>query len=159
MKLWLKKSRTSKIIPSCLTITQHNSVVLHFYGILKQNSDWLIIIWLLFTIAYGSRLVNNLWRQCCIRSLISYKLWCHSNTAFWLVSNWQCSGSLTIWCGSGFETFFFDHKDVNKKLTFKKRFSAHYFLKVYLHHFSKIKSPKKSKNSRIKVFLSIFAWW
>jgi hypothetical protein len=30
----------------------------------------------------------------------------------------------------------------NKILTFK-RFSAYYFLKAYLHHFSKLKSPKE----------------
>ncbi len=39
-----------------------------------------------------------------------------------------------------------DLQDPNKKLIFKK-VSAYYFLKVYLHHFSKIKSPKKSQNS------------
>jgi hypothetical protein len=31
----------------------------------------------------------------------------------------------------------------NKKLIFKKSFSAQYFLKVHLHHFSKIKSQKE----------------
>jgi len=31
-------------------------------------------------------------------------------------------------------------QDANKKLIF---FSAYYFLKVHLHHFSKIKIPKK----------------
>ncbi len=37
-------------------------------------------------------------------------------------------------------------------------FSAYYFLKVHLHHFSEIKSNKKShKAVGIKVFLTIFA--
>ncbi len=40
-------------------------------------------------------------------------------------------------------------------------FSAYYFLRVHLHHFSKIKIIKKSQNSTIgiKTFLTIFAWW
>jgi hypothetical protein len=37
--------------------------------------------------------------------------------------------------------FIIDLQDANKKL-FKKSFSA-YFLKVHLHHFSKIKSQKE----------------
>jgi hypothetical protein len=36
--------------------------------------------------------------------------------------------------------FVIDLQDVNKKLIFKKGFPAYYFLKVHLHHFSKIKS-------------------
>jgi hypothetical protein len=42
--------------------------------------------------------------------------------------------------------FVIDLQDANKKLPYlKKSFSAYYFLKVpvYLHHFSKIKSPKE----------------
>jgi hypothetical protein len=40
----------------------------------------------------------------------------------------------------------------------KKSFSAYYFLKVHLHYFSKIKSPKRShKTVGNKVFLTIFA--
>ncbi len=35
--------------------------------------------------------------------------------------------------------FVIDLQDFN----FKKSFSANYFLKVHLHHFSKIKSPKE----------------
>jgi hypothetical protein len=34
-------------------------------------------------------------------------------------------------------------QDANKKLILKKSFSAYYFIKVHLHHFSKIKSPKE----------------
>jgi hypothetical protein len=37
--------------------------------------------------------------------------------------------------------FFIDLQDANKKL-FKQSFSAYYFLKVLLHHFSKVKSQK-----------------
>jgi hypothetical protein len=50
-------------------------------------------------------------------------------------------------------------QDGNKKRIFdKKSFSAYYFLKVHLHHFSKIKSPKRShKTVGIKDFLTIFA--
>ncbi len=42
-----------------------------------------------------------------------------------------------------------------KKLI-KKKFSAYYFLKVHLHHFSKIKSPKKSQYSRNQGFSYYF---
>jgi hypothetical protein len=38
--------------------------------------------------------------------------------------------------------FVIDRQDANKKLI-KKICSAYYFLKVYLHHFSKIKSHKE----------------
>jgi hypothetical protein len=38
--------------------------------------------------------------------------------------------------------FVIDLQDANKKLFFKS-FSAYYFLKVHLRHFSKIKSPKE----------------
>jgi len=47
-----------------------------------------------------------------------------------------------------------------QKTYLKKSFSDYYFLKVYLHHFSKIKSPKevtKLKTVGIKVFITIFA--
>jgi hypothetical protein len=36
-----------------------------------------------------------------------------------------------------------DRQDANKKLIFKKSFSAYHFLKVHSHHFSKIKSQKE----------------
>jgi hypothetical protein len=45
----------------------------------------------------------------------------------------------------------------SKKLIFNTIFSAYYFLKVQLHHFSKIKSQKESQNIRNQGFLTIFA--
>jgi hypothetical protein len=42
--------------------------------------------------------------------------------------------------------------DANKKLILKK-FSAYYFLKVHLHHFSKKKPKKRQQTEGIKVFL------
>jgi hypothetical protein len=39
--------------------------------------------------------------------------------------------------------FSIDLQDDNKKLAFKKKFSAYYFLKVHLHHFSKTKSQNE----------------
>jgi hypothetical protein len=49
--------------------------------------------------------------------------------------------------------FVIDLQDANKK-KFKKSFSAYYFLKVQLHHFSKIKKSKRShKAVGIKAFL------
>ncbi len=38
--------------------------------------------------------------------------------------------------------FVIDLQDANKK-PFKKKVSAYYFLKVHLHHFSKVNSPKE----------------
>ncbi len=76
----------------------------------------------------------------------------------------QCSGSMTFWGGSGSWSsdpcfwlmdpdpdpaiFVIDLQDVSKKLIFNTISSAYYFLKVYLHHFSKIKSQKESQNRR-----------
>jgi hypothetical protein len=53
-------------------------------------------------------------------------------------------------------TFVIDLQEANKKLIFLKSFSAYYFLKVHLHHFSKIKSPKEVKNSRSKSYSYYF---
>jgi hypothetical protein len=47
-----------------------------------------------------------------------------------------------------------DLPDTYKKTNLKKDFSSFYFLKVHLHHFSKIKSPKTvTKTVGTKVFL------
>jgi inorganic pyrophosphatase len=61
--------------------------------------------------------------------------------------------------GSGPDTsiFIIDRQDANKKQIKKKSFSAYYFLKVLLHHFSKVKSQKEVATVEIKVFLPIFA--
>ncbi len=59
------------------------------------------------------------------------------------------------------DIFVIDLQDDNKKQIFVKKFSAYYFFKVHLHHFSKIKKSKrchKAQAVRIKVFLTIFAW-
>jgi hypothetical protein len=53
--------------------------------------------------------------------------------------------------------FVIDLQNANKKLIKKKSISAHYFLKAYLHHFSKIKSHKVV-GCRNQGFLTIFAW-
>ncbi len=39
--------------------------------------------------------------------------------------------------------FVIDLQNANKKLIIKKSLSAHYFLKVHLHHFSKLKNRKE----------------
>jgi ribosomal protein L23 len=51
--------------------------------------------------------------------------------------------------------FIIDLQDANKK-QIKKKISAYYFLKVLLHHFSKVKVKKKSQNNRNQGF-TIFA--
>jgi hypothetical protein len=53
--------------------------------------------------------------------------------------------------------FVIDLQDANKKQIFCKNFSAYYFLKVHLHHFSKIKSENELKIIKIKVFVTSFA--
>ncbi len=52
--------------------------------------------------------------------------------------------------------FVIDLQDASKKLIFNTIFSAYYFLKVHLHHFSKIKSQKESQNSRNQGFSNYF---
>jgi hypothetical protein len=52
--------------------------------------------------------------------------------------------------------FVIDLQDANTKLFFKTIFSAYYFLKVHLHHFSKIKSQKESQNSGNQGFSYFF---
>ncbi len=50
------------------------------------------------------------------------------------------------------DIFVIDLQDASKKLIFNTIFSAYYFLKVHLHHFSKIKSQKESQNRRNQGF-------
>jgi hypothetical protein len=51
--------------------------------------------------------------------------------------------------------FVIDFQGANKK----QSFSAYFFLKVHLHHFSRIKKSKRShKAVGVKGFLIIFAW-
>ncbi len=62
-------------------------------------------------------------------------------------------GSMLLTNGSGSwirtpAIFVIDLQDARKKLIFNTIFSASNFLKVHLHHFSKIKSQKKSQNRR-----------
>jgi hypothetical protein len=52
--------------------------------------------------------------------------------------------------------FVIDLQDASKKLIFNTIFSAYFFLKVRLHHFSKIKSQKVSQNSRNQGFSYYF---
>jgi hypothetical protein len=53
--------------------------------------------------------------------------------------------------------FIIDLQDANTKNKFcVKKVSAYYFLKVHLHHVSKIKSQKKLQNSKNQGFLTIF---
>ncbi len=52
--------------------------------------------------------------------------------------------------------FVIELQDASKKLIFNTIFSAYYFLKVQLHHFSKIKFKKSHKIEGIKGFLTIF---
>jgi hypothetical protein len=50
-----------------------------------------------------------------------------------------------------------DLQDANKKLIFLNIFSAYYFMKEHLHHFSKINSKKESQNSKNQGFSDYFA--
>jgi hypothetical protein len=69
-------------------------------------------------------------------------------------------GSMPPTNGSGFGSCYFRHWSSTRqqKTNFsKKSFSAYYFLKVHLPHFSKLKSQRSHKTVGIKVFLTIFA--
>ncbi len=52
--------------------------------------------------------------------------------------------------------FVIDLQDANKKLIFLTSFSAYYFLKVHLHHFSKIKNQKDVTKQYESRFLLLF---
>jgi hypothetical protein len=52
--------------------------------------------------------------------------------------------------------FVIDLQNASKKLIFNTIFSAYYFLRVHLHHFSKIKSQKEPPNSRNQGFSYYF---
>ena len=79
----------------------------------------------------------------------------------------QCSGSMTFWGESGSADpcfwlmdpdpaiFVIDLQDASKKQIFNTN-SAYYFLKVHLHHFSKIKCKNESQNRRNQGFSYYF---
>ncbi len=50
--------------------------------------------------------------------------------------------------------FIKDLQDANKKLIFSQIFPAYFFLKVHLHHFSKIKTKRSHKTVGIKVLVT-----
>ncbi len=68
-------------------------------------------------------------------------------------------GSMPLTNGSGSGFFYFRHwpsRCQQKTNFFNTIFSAYYFLKVHLHHISKIKSQKESQNSRNQGFSYYF---
>jgi hypothetical protein len=52
--------------------------------------------------------------------------------------------------------FIIDLQDANNRTNFKKSFAAYYFLKVLLHHFSKVKSPKEGTKQQKSRFFLLF---
>ncbi len=58
-----------------------------------------------------------------------------------------CFGSVTFWYGSGSSSFCEWPSDADKKGSF-----AYCFVKVHLHHSSKIKSQKEPTKKEIKIF-------
>jgi hypothetical protein len=82
-------------------------------------------------------------------------LWIH-DILVWI----RIRGSMPLTYGSGSDPdpaiFIIDLQDANKKLFKKKSFPAYCFLKVLLHHFSKIKSIKKVLKSRNQGFSYYF---
>jgi hypothetical protein len=52
--------------------------------------------------------------------------------------------------------FVSDLQDVDKKLIFSPSFFAYYFLKVHLHHFSKIKSHEEVTKQKESTFFLLF---
>ena len=99
---------------------------------------------------------------------------CCGSVIFWYGSGsadpylWPVFRIHDIWFGSGSADpclwlmdpdpnpaiFVIDLQDTNKKLIWKKSFPAYYSLRVHLHHFSKIKSPKEvTKQQESRFFL------
>jgi hypothetical protein len=78
----------------------------------------------------------------------------------WIRIRIRGSMPLTNGSGSGLDPdpaiFIIDLQDASKKLIFNTFFSSYYFLKVHLHHFSKIKSQKEPQNSRNQGFSYYF---
>ncbi len=86
------------------------------------------------------------------------------------ISLLQCCGSMTFWSGSGSGSadpclwlmdpdpafFVIDLQDASKKLIFNTIFFCLLLFKGKFTSFFKIKCQKESQ---IKVFLTIFAWW
>ncbi len=71
----------------------------------------------------------------------------------------KCCGSITFWVGSWIRILLFSSLTFimpAKIKFFNTIFSAYYFLKLHLHHFSKIKSQKESQNSRNQGFSYYF---
>ncbi len=91
---------------------------------------------------------------------------------FGSLSSFQCCGSMTFWGGSGSgpadpclwlmdpdpdpSIFLIDLQDASKNQFFNTIFSAYNFLKLHLHHFSKIKIQKESQNRRNQGFSYYF---
>ncbi len=76
----------------------------------------------------------------------------------WIRIRIHIHGSMPLTNGSG--SCYFRHwpSRCQQKNNLKKGFSAYYFLKVHLHHFSKNKkSKKKSRNSRNQGFFLLFS--
>jgi hypothetical protein len=53
--------------------------------------------------------------------------------------------------------FVIDLQEASKKLILYTTFSAYYFFKIHLNHFSKIKTQKESQNRRNQGFSYFFA--
>ncbi len=87
---------------------------------------------------------RNYWRNSAMWSA-------HQNRCFpcllQMRSSIQCFGSMIFWGGSGSGSFYFRHlpSTCQQNLIYNTIFSAYYFLKVHLHHFSKKKSQKSHK--------------
>ncbi len=115
--------------------------MLAHFNVTAIERCWNVFIFVFF-------LVSLLFYGTCDRSL-----W--SGTSFFPTCS-QCCGSMTFSYGSG--SCYFCHwpsRCQQKTKTFSK-FSAYFFLKVHLHHFSKLKNQKKSENSRNQGFAYYF---
>ncbi len=93
-----------------------------------------------------------------IRPYIVFTPWFHLKPCIHVISvadPWHFGGA----SGSGSWILLFSSltfKMQEKKLFLCTIFSAYYFLKVHLHHFSKIKSKKESQNSKNQSFSYYF---
>ncbi len=131
----------------------------------------MLIVSVLFLISYGTCFCLTSWNVTLNVTFII--IWSFNMYCFLFIPSQQFCGTVTfgtdpdprsvppcLWpmdSGSGSGSCYFRRWPSLRQQKTISSFSAYYFLKVHLHHFSKIKVIKKSQSS-IKGFLAIFYW-
>ncbi len=136
----------------CCTIHDNSIYSIHFFQRLteKQFSGSKFI---LSEFWHGSRRFG----ESGSRVLTTRKLKSIFTKSFLLITFAQCYGSMIFWCGSRSADPCLLLMDSDSSIFIIDLQDAYFFLKVFLHHFSKKKKSKRShKTVEIKVFLTNF---